>query len=241
MLVTLVVVALPYQSVAAEKIVLVGSDNTKASFTGRWLNLIYTEAFRRLGYELQYKGYPNERANLMAETGRVDGEIQRAASYEKIAKNLIKVEEPSFLVRVAAYAVTPGIVLDGWESLRNTNYRVEYRRGSKVPQMALPAVVTPEQLSTISTVELGLKKLILRRTDIFIEQELIVEETLRKFNKGDFDPSSVYQAGIMWTGESHLYLHKKHAALLPKIAEVLKAMKQEGVVERYKEKAQKAQ
>jgi polar amino acid transport system substrate-binding protein len=241
MIVALFVVALPSPSVAAEKIVLVGSEGTKASFTGKWLNLIYTEVFRRLGYELEYKGYPNERANVMAETGVVDGEIQRAASYQKISKNLLRVEEPSFSGHVAAYAVTPGVVLDGWESLKNTNYRVEYRRGSKLPQTALPKVVRPEKLSTISTVEQGLKKLIAGRTDIFIEQELVVDEALREFDKAGFDYSSLYQAGIVYTGNSYLYMHKRHAALVPKIAEVLRNMKQQGVVERYKEIIQKTQ
>jgi hypothetical protein len=234
MIVALFVVAFPSPGVAAEKIVLVGSEGTKASFTGKWLNLIYTEVFRRLGYELEYKGYPNERANVMAETGVVDGEIQRAASYQKISKNLLRVEEPSFSGHVAAYAATPGVVLDGWESLKNTNYRVEYRRGSKLPQTVLPKVVRPEKLSTISTVEQGLKKLIAGRTDIFIEQELVVD-------KAEIDYSSLYQAGIVYTGNSYLYMHKRHAALLPKIAEVLKNMKQEGVVERYKEIVQKTQ
>jgi len=238
-IVALLVGALPYPGVAADKIVLVGSNGTKASLTGRWLNLIYTEAFRRLGYDLQYIGYPNERANVLAETGVVDGEIQRAASYEKIAKNLIKVEEPSFSVIVAAYAVTPGIVLDGWESLKNTDYFVEYRRGSKVPQSGLSAVVKPERLSTVSTVEMGLKKLIAGRTDIYVEQELVVEEVLREFDKIGFDHSFLYQAGIMWVGESHLFLHKKHAALLPKITEVLRTMKKEGLVERYRKIARK--
>ncbi len=229
----------PYHpSVAAEKIVLAGSEGTKASFTGRWLNLTYTEVFRRLDYELEYVGYPNKRAAWMAEAGEVDGEIQRAASYKKITKNLLKVEEPCFSGNVAAYAVKPGIVLDGWESLKDTNYAVEYRRGSKLSEIALPAVVKPGKLSWITTVEQGLKRLIAGRTDIFIEQEYIVNETLGKLDKDKFDPSTVYQAGIMWTGSSYLFLHKKHAALLPKIAEVLKAMKQEGLIERYKEIAQ---
>ncbi len=150
----------------------------------------------------------------------------------------MKVEEPSFSVNVAAYAITPGIVLNGWESLKNTNYIVEYRRGSKVAQNALPAVVAPEKISTTTTVEQGLAKLILGRIDIYIEQEHVFAEALRKFDGDTFDPSSVYQAGIMWTGESHLYLHKKNAALLQKITEVLKSMKQEGLVEHYRKTAQ---
>ncbi len=84
-IVALFVLSMSYPCVAADKIVLVGSDDTKASSTGRWLNLIYTEVFHRLGYEFEYIGYPNERANIMAESGIVDGEIQRAANYEKIS------------------------------------------------------------------------------------------------------------------------------------------------------------
>ena len=52
---------------------------------------------------------------------------------------------------------------------------------------------------------------------------------------------SLYQAGIIYTGYSYLYMHKRHAALVPKIAEVLRNMKQEGLVERYKEIVQKTQ
>lgn len=235
MMVALLLLVFAHPGIAAEKIVLVGSEGTKASFTGRWLNLIYNEVFHRLNYQFEYLGYPNERANRMAESGQVDGEIQRAANYAEIAKNLLKVEEPSFLATIGAYAVKPGIVLDGWESLRNTSYIVEYRRGSKVPQTALPAVVKAENLSSTTTVERGLTKLIQGRIDIYIEQDYVVTEAL-----GKLEPSPVYRAGIMWTGASHVYLHKRHAALLPKITKILKAMKQEGLVERYRQIAQEA-
>lgn len=80
-----------------------------------------------------------------------------------------------------------------------------------------------------------MKRLIAGRTDIFIEQEYIVDETLGELDKDKFAPSSVYQAGIMWMGSNYLFLHKKHASLLPKIAEVLKAMKQEALIERNKD------
>jgi polar amino acid transport system substrate-binding protein len=89
-------------------------------------------------------------------------------------------------------------------------------------------------------VEQGVQKLILGRIDIYIEHELVVAKALSKFDKGNFDPSSVHQVGIMWTGDSHVYLHKKNALLLPEIAEVLKSMKQEGLVERYRKMAQHA-
>lgn len=228
--VLLCAVALPPPGEAAEKIVLVSSQDTRESFYGRWLDLIYTEVFRRLGYEFHYRGYPGGRAPIMAERGEVDGEIHRPADYDKLAKNLIRVNEPSFPLSFVAYAVKPGISLSGWASLKNTNYAVEYRRGSKTPEIALPAVVRPEKLSNIETPEQGLKKLIKGRTDIYIDQEAVITEILRKSG-----PSPVHQVGVMGTIQSHVYLHKKRAALAPKIAEVLKAMKREGLIKRYKQ------
>ncbi len=237
----LVLAALPCPSVAAEKIVLVSSKDTKTSFYGRWLDLIYAEVFRRLGYEFQYDGYPGGRAPIMAENGEVDGEIHRGVEYEKVTKNLLRVPEPSISASYMAYTVSSGIVLNGWESLKNTSYTVEYRRGAKVPEAALPSVVNAEKLSDITTAEQGFKKLITGRIDIYIEQEAVALETLQKLDPTEFNIKSVYIAGIMYSGESYVYLHKKHTNLLPKIADTLKVMKREGVIERYKEVALKAQ
>jgi polar amino acid transport system substrate-binding protein len=239
-LVVLVMIALSYSIVAAECIVLVSSEDTKASPYGRWLDLIYSEVFRRLGYQFKYVGYPGGRAPIMAESGEVDGEIHRAAEYEKTAKNLMKVPEPSFSVKYIAYAVIPGIVLNGWGSLKDKNYAVEYRRGSQVPEAALTDVVRPEMLSKITTAEQGLEKLIMGRIDIYVDQELVVAETLKSLPRSRFDSLKVYQAGIMWTGESYVFLHKKHADLVLKIAEILKAMKQDGLITQYEERVASA-
>lgn len=240
-LAALLVTALPCLSASAEKMVLVSSQDTKESLYGRWLNLIYTEVFRRLGYEFEYVGSPGARAPVMAEDGEVDGEIHRGIEYEKTAKNLLRVSEPSITVSYMAYAVTPGIVLHGWESLKTTSFPVEYRRGAKIPEAALPAVVKADKLSHVTTVEQGVKKLITGRIVIYIEQEAVALETLKKLKMANFNTDSVYSAGIMYTGESYVYLHKKHAEIVPKIAAMLKVMKQEGLIERYKEVALDAQ
>lgn len=218
----------------ASRIVLVSSQDTKDSFYGRWLNLIYSDVFRQLGYEFRYEGYPGGRAPIMAEKGEVDGEIHRGADYEKTSKNLLRVTVSSFSLSYVAFAAKPGIMLNGWNSLKNTNYAVEYRRGAKVAESALTAVVKAENLTTISTVEQGLKKLISGRTDIYVDQEIVVTELLKNFDRTQFDPSVVYKAGILYTGESFLYLHKRHAAILPKIAQILTIMKKNGVIERYR-------
>ncbi len=217
-----------------EKIVLVSSQDTRNSFYGRWLFLIYTEVFRRLGYDFQYDGYPGARAPVLAESGDVDGEIHRSADYAKVTINLIRVEESHFTASYGAYAVKPGIILNGWHSLKNTNYRVEYRRGSKQPETALTAIIQPENLSNIATTEQGLKKLLTGRTDIYVDTTFLVSETISRLNSASFPAHEVYQAGIMENVNGYVYMHKKRAVLVPKIAKVLNEMKKEGIIEHYK-------
>ena len=77
-----------------DKILLVGSDNTKNSFHGRYAELVYTEVFRRMGYSLVYVGYPAKRSSYMSDSGKAAGEIHRVFSYGEKHPNLIRVDEP---------------------------------------------------------------------------------------------------------------------------------------------------
>jgi len=230
----LVASGFPMPSDAADKMILVGTADVKNSMQGKWLTLIFTEVFRRLGYELQYDGYPAVRASAMSDAGEVDGEISRVFEYQMTHPNLIRVDEILYSTNFVAFAVKPGIVLHGWKSLKNTTYKVEYRRGVKLSESELPLVVTSEHLSVVTTAEQGLKKLITARTDLYVDVDFTTVEAMKRLNPAEFDVSAVYQAGIMHAVTAYAYLHKKHAALVPKVAEVLKAMKQEGLFESYR-------
>jgi len=41
-------------------------------------------------------------------------------------------------------------------------------------------------------------------------------------------------AGVMESAPTYPYLHKKHASLAPKMAEIIKTMKTEGLIEKYR-------
>ncbi len=222
---------------AAEKIVLIGSHDTKNSLHGRWLTLIYTEVFTRLGYEFEYIGEHSYLASRISDAGRVDGEINRVSLYQNSHPDMIRVEESHFPTILAAYAVAPGMRLNGWESLIGQSQRVEYRRGTKIAELGLTPVIPKNKLSKIYTTDQGLKRLITGRTDIYIDVEDIVTETIMRLNPEAFDPSRVYQAGIMARDTLHLYLHKKNAALVPKVDKALKALKKEGLIQDYKQRA----
>lgn len=222
-------------SQAADKMTLVGTTSVKDSMRGQWLTLVFTEVFRRLGYELQYDGYPAGRASMMSDTGEVDGEISRVFEYQEAHPNLIRVEEVLYATKFVAFAAKPGIALHGWKSLQNTTYNVEYRIGVQLCSNELIQAVAPEHLSSVVKAEQGLKKLILGRTDLYVDVDFTIIEAIKSLNRADFDVSVLYQVGIMQEVNAYSYLHKKHAVLVPKVAEAIKNMKQEGLFEQYLE------
>ena len=219
----------PLQAVgASEKIVMV-TPLPNTEMLGKWVELIFTEAFRRIDLELEYRQYPPKRCGVMANTGQVAGELGRPAGYEKTYPNLVRVEEPSLSTYYAAYVTDPDIQLDGWESLKGTDYKVEHLRGATHSMQKLPEVVTADNLSEVNEVIHGLKKLRAGRTNVFVIPSNMVDPLLA------VDPSfsGIRKAGIMETVHMYPYVHKSRADLAPKLAEALKDIKAEGLIEQY--------
>jgi len=235
-LVTLIAVFLPGRiAFATETITIAFWEEPSESLLFTWGELIYTEAFRRLGLKFQYKVYPPARSSLMADSGQIDGEPSRIMAYQEAHPNLVRVDEWVVTTKASAYAMDPNITLDGWESLRGTDYRVEYYRGVAIAERHLPEVVKAENLSTISSPEQALNKLIAGRIDVYIDTEDRVALLLKS---PAFKDSGIRRAGVMEEILSYPYLHKRHAALAPKLAEALKQMKAEGLFEQYMQQAQ---
>jgi len=227
------------QSYAQKTITLGGSLNLKNSFYGRWSHLIYSEAFERLGYKFVYKGYPTARLAVESKIGRIDGEINRVASYAELRPNLIRVEESHFSTRNIAFASRPGIKVDNWHSLLNTNYKVEYRRGSKIYEKYLTKYVSAENLSDITSSEQGLKRLLLGRIDIFTELDHPAREILESLDPLLYPIAHIYQAGVLGSYPSYVYLHTHHQKLAQQLSVTLIKMKQEGLIEKYKSRLMK--
>ncbi|WP_051249664.1 hypothetical protein [Maridesulfovibrio zosterae] len=196
----------------------------------RLAELIYTEAFRRLGKEFRYNVFPAKRSSLMANSGKVDGEPSRNIQYGETYKNLVRVEEPIVVFRVVAYAIDPEISVNGWESLLNTPYRVDYVLGYHIAKEKLPKVVKAENISVIPSPFLGLRKLIANRTDIFVNDEITI---LGILNSQEFKNSGIIKAGILEQSFTYPYLHKSHASIAPELAKVLRQMNAEGEIKKY--------
>ena len=107
----------------AKKPLVMALVRAKTDYYGKWTELIYTEVFRRLGMEFVIKEYPMERANVMLDTGQIDGDLVRSPIHHEAYPGLVRVEESPFSINYTAFAADPTIQIDAWESLRDTPYR----------------------------------------------------------------------------------------------------------------------
>ena len=139
--------AIPAAAQSANQQIVMVFTQPNTSFYGKWSEFIYTEAFRRLNVELVIKAYPAKRAAAMMEQGSVDGDLGRVPAFHGMYPQFIVVEEAPALLKLMAFTTDPDIQIDGWESLRDTDYRVDYLRGTAAVEATLPSVVKPENIS----------------------------------------------------------------------------------------------
>lgn len=225
----------PFAAELPKRVVMATLVSNLGSFAARWLMLIYSDAFRQLGVELEVRAFPAARAAAEAEAGNVDGELARSFDYEATQTTMMRVPEPTFFAITSAYVCRKDIRLaPGWEGLRNSPYRVEYRAGYTVMAQKLAAVLRPEQLSGVRTAETGLRKLIRGRSDVYVDISDIVDSALQQ---DEFRLAGVRRAAVLERGPIHAYLNKRHAELARRLSGVLRQMRDSGQIERYRQQA----
>ena len=196
----------------------------------QYLNKVYSEAFKRLNLKFIYREAPWARSSFLSDSGDVDGELTRVHSYGNNHPNVIRVNESHYTNGVIALSNNPKIKLKGWESFSNTDYRVLYVRGAAWPEIKLPKYVKTNNLSNTTTTLQGIQMLISDRTDVFVASEITMFQTLYS---GRYNISNIWISGVMQHYTGHMYLHKKHIALVPKLETVLKIMKKEGLLRKF--------
>lgn len=214
-----------------DKIVFSLAEPNKSKW-GEYLTKTYTEAFRRLGIRfVGFKYFPSERSCFLANSGAVDGEGSRVYSVNVKWTNLVRIDEPHSSLSLSAFTANPNIKeLHGWSSLKGTDYKVDYRLGLQRCEEQLSLVVKPKNLSAISKTELGLRKLMINRTDIFIEVE---STALSALKAKEFRNSNIRKIGLMEEVKLYGFLYKKHAVLAPKLATILKEIGKTGLLMQY--------
>lgn len=209
-----------------------GSTDNLAVF--KYGELLYTEAFKRLGYEFSYEVFPPKRASYMASMGQFDGEPARVAGYGSTFPNLIMVDESVLNLKFLAITSDPNIKISGWEDLRNTDYTIEYYHGNVIIEKMLSKFAPPKRVTAIYDHALTYKKLLAGRVQIFIDLADRVTPTLAS---SEYKDTGLRVAGVVHETFGYPYLNKRHADLAPKLAAVLKQMKSEGLLQKFMKQA----
>ncbi len=222
-------------TVAAREAILLAHPYPKeAAYAPRVLSLICTDAFQQLNMDVEVRLYPPLRGSLEADAGNIDGEVGRAHAYGDTHPHLIRVNESLVSFRVAAFAIIPGLKISGWDSLKGTAYRVQYRSGYATFKTRLEQVLPASQISSVVDSQTGLQNVALGRTDIFVDLEEYGQLQLARLQNRY---SHVYNAGLVQDTPVYIYLHQRHAALVPRLTEILSKMKSSGAISRHIAKA----
>lgn len=219
---------------ARDKLVLARPADKESSYTRRLFQLVSKDAFGRLGYDVEIRNYPPLRSSHEADAGHVDGEVGRTAHYGDRHPVLVRADEVIIVVGIAAFSTDPAIKVDGWDSLKDTSYRVSYRSGYELTRSRLERVVPAARLSEAATGQVGMQGLVLGRSDIYVDTQefgqLMMESMPERYG-------TVRMAGWMEQLPLYFYLHQRHAALAPRLAAVLRQMRSDGLLDRYAEQA----
>lgn len=216
---------------AAELPTLVINDTNEPPFTAPdrsgFLDAVASEAFRRAGVKLKLVKLPAERALLNVNAGIGDGDLTRIAGIETQYPNLIRVPEKLIDWTFTAYSKNDSIPAR-WEVMRQR--QVGHVKGWKIYEQQLAG--SPHVISVDDAAQL-FRLIELDRIEVALYARWLGDALIRH---QDIKGVHVLDPPLA-TREMFIYLHKRHAALAPRLAEALRAIKAEGLYDRlYRER-----
>lgn len=211
---------------AGDKLVIstsVVAPYTTPGHTG-FLDRLVAAVFREAGVEAEVLVYPtaSERSLLNANEGIDDGQALRVAGLEKIYPNLIRVPEPVMMNDFVAMSLQPPFATPNWEALKP--YAVTYIIGWKVFEANVPPEVARTPVRDAGQM---FNLLARNRVDVALHERWQGLAQAR----GSGLTVRVMEPPLL-SVPMYMYLHKKHAALVPKVAQALARLKQTGRYQR---------
>lgn len=211
---------------AAPKIVLTSgvlAPYTTADRQG-FLDQLIAAVFRELGLEAELLIYPTatERGLRNANEGVDDGLAMRVAGLERQYPNLIRVPEPVAINDFVAISIRYRFATRSWASLQP--YGVSYIIGWKVFEQNVP---TGRELMLVRDADQLFTLLARDRTDVVLYERW---QGLAKTRAMGLQVQ-VMEPPLVRT-PMYIYLHKKHAALVPRVAQALARLKHNGSYDR---------
>lgn len=189
-----------------------------------FLDQLIAAVFRELGLEAELLIYPTatERAMLNASEGVDDGLAMRVAGLERQYPHLIRVPEPVTVNDFVAFSTRHRFATRNWQSLRP--YGVGYISGWKVFEQNVP---TGRDVTQVRDAQQLFTLLARDRVDVVLYERWQGLAHTRAMGLA----VQVMEPPLVRT-PMYIYLHKKHAALVPRVAQVLARFKNDGTYDR---------
>jgi polar amino acid transport system substrate-binding protein len=190
-----------------------------------FLDRIVKEALARLGITMKTVRLPAERALIDANHGILDGEISRVAGLENIYPNLVRIPEKLMDLEFTLFSrhVVHLELEPRWQAL--TPYSTAIINGWKILENNMPAgaevtkVKSPMQLFNLLNLD---------RVDLIIYERWGGMALIKEMNVSNIrrlTPPLVVKG-------MYMYLNKKHQALVPRLNDALRQIKQDGTYQR---------
>lgn len=184
---------------------------------------IIQEAFQRIGVPATIVYQPPERALVNANEGVIDGDCWRVSGLSARYPNLLEVPEPVDLVFIKVFTRNPAMRITSWADLKP--YNVAYINGWKILEAN---VLGTRSLEKVKDLEMLLALLARDRTEAVLVDPVMGREEVRRMG---FTGIRVLEPPLA-RQDMHIYLHKRHAELVPRLSEALRQMKRDGTFQR---------
>jgi polar amino acid transport system substrate-binding protein len=181
---------------------------------------VLTEAYERLGVELEVERLPGDLALRRSSSGAADGEVHRIDGIEGDYPSLVQVGIPINYIEVGVYSRDPEFEPRSWLDLQHLDVGIV--RGI----LAAERLTDRLDVRRVDTYEELIALLQRDQVDVIVTPLINTEVALIR---GALD-DSVYMNGVMDTYLLYHYLHEEHTALVPVVETILKEMLAHGRV-----------
>ena len=192
---------------------------TSAPGHAGFLNELVRAAFERIGVEVEVTTAPPARSLINANAGLVDGDLWRIAGIEQDYPNLVRVPEMLLDNEFIAYTKRADIRIRDWSDLRP--HAVAYVTGWKPYELNVKGAKEVTKAASLEQLFPLLEK---GRADVILMDRWQWWWVARQ---NGYDKVRLIEWPLARL-EEFMYLNKKHAALVPKVARALADMKADG-------------
>jgi polar amino acid transport system substrate-binding protein len=187
----------------------------------RRFQLLYSDAFQRLGFSFKLISLPKDQALNGANLGIFDGDTSRVPELEGHPDytNLIRVDVIVHRSHHVAFTKNLRLKIYDWDDIKAQNLSIAYPQGQfYTAQQVKASQLPPNKVMTSSSCEELLKWLDAGRVDVYIDN---LGNCWGPRHSGRF--KAIRVAAVLGEDLNYPYLHKRHKDLASKFSEALKA------------------